>query len=78
MSELSNSRGLIKSMLVIGSAQVVNILISIVRMKVLAVLLGPSGVGLLSIYNSLLGMVTTNRWPRHGVQRRSGNRVLTR
>jgi O-antigen/teichoic acid export membrane protein len=53
----SASRGLIKSMLIIGSAQVVNILISIVRMKVLAVLLGPSGVGLLSIYNSLLGMV---------------------
>jgi len=49
----SSSRGLIKSMLVIGSAQVVNILISIVRMKALAVLLGPSGVGLLSIYNSL-------------------------
>ena len=44
-------------MLVIGSAQAVNILISIVRMKVLAVLLGPGGVGLLSIYNSLLGMV---------------------
>jgi O-antigen/teichoic acid export membrane protein len=48
---------MIKSMLIIGSAQAVNILISIVRMKVLAVLLGPSGVGLLSIYNSLLGMV---------------------
>jgi O-antigen/teichoic acid export membrane protein len=57
MTEASSSRGLIKSMLVIGSAQVVNILISIVRMKVLAVLLGPSGVGLLSIYNSLLDMV---------------------
>ena len=54
---MSESRGLIRSMLIIGSAQVVNILISIVRMKVLAVLLGPSGVGLLSIYNSLLGMV---------------------
>lgn len=53
----SNSRGLIKSMLVIGSAQAVNILISIVRMKVLAVLLGPSGVGLLSIYNTLMQMV---------------------
>lgn len=53
----SSSRGLIKSMLVIGSAQAVNILISIIRMKVLAVLLGPSGVGLLSIYNSLQGMV---------------------
>lgn len=45
-------------MLVIGSAQVVKILISIIRMKVLAVLLGPSGVGLLSIYNNLQGMVT--------------------
>jgi O-antigen/teichoic acid export membrane protein len=57
MSDLSSSRGLIKSMLIIGSAQVVNILISIFKMKVLAVLLGPSGVGLLSIYNSLLDMV---------------------
>lgn len=56
MSTLT-SRGLIQSMLVIGSAQVVNILISIFRIKVLAVLLGPSGVGLLSIYNSLLDMV---------------------
>jgi O-antigen/teichoic acid export membrane protein len=46
-----------KSMLVIGSAQAVNILISIVRIKTLAVLLGPSGVGLLSIYNSLKDMV---------------------
>ena len=57
MTEASSSRSLIKSMLIIGSAQVVNILISIVRMKVLAGLLGPSGVGLLSIYNSLLGTV---------------------
>ncbi|RTL97083.1 O-antigen translocase [Ancylobacter aquaticus] len=44
-------------MLVMGSAQAVNILISIVRTKVLAVLLGPSGVGLLSIYNTLLQMI---------------------
>jgi len=57
MSKMFNSRDLIKSMLVIGSAQVLKILISIVRLKILAVLLGPSGVGLLSIYNSLLGMV---------------------
>jgi PST family polysaccharide transporter len=56
MTELT-SRGLIKSMMIIGSAQVVNILISIIRLKVLAVLLGPSGVGLLSIYNSLQAMV---------------------
>ena len=44
-------------MLIIGTSQVVNILISIVRIKVLALLLGPSGVGLLSVYNSLLEMV---------------------
>ena len=46
-------------MAVIGSAQAVNILISILRMKVLATLLGPTGVGLLSIYNNLLSMVGT-------------------
>jgi|TARA_R100000935_G_scaffold57753_1_gene92479 O-antigen/teichoic acid export membrane protein len=46
-------------MAVIGSAQAVNIVISILRMKVLAILLGPSGIGLLSIYNSLQGMVGT-------------------
>ena len=46
-------------MAVIGSAQAVNILISILRMKVLAILLGPTGVGTLSIYNSLQGAVTT-------------------
>lgn len=46
-------------MAVIGSAQAVNIVISILRMKVLAILLGPTGVGLLSIYNSLQGMVGT-------------------
>ncbi|WP_243614345.1 O-antigen translocase [Shimia aestuarii] len=44
-------------MLVIGSAQAVNILISIFRMKLLAILLGPSGVGLFNIYNTLLQMM---------------------
>ncbi|WPZ31540.1 O-antigen translocase (plasmid) [Sulfitobacter sp. OXR-159] len=58
-AEMSESRGLIKSMMVIGSAQAVNIVISIFRIKLLAVLLGPSGVGLLSIYTSLQGVVTT-------------------
>tara|TARA_R100000935_G_scaffold49398_2_gene74682 strand:- start:9046 stop:10545 length:1500 start_codon:yes stop_codon:yes gene_type:complete len=56
---MSETRSLIKSMMVIGSAQAVNILISIFRMKVLALLLGPTGVGLLSIYTSLQGVVTT-------------------
>ena len=57
ISERSNSRALIKSMLIIGSAQMVKILISIVRMKALAVLLGPSGLGLFSIYKNLQDLV---------------------
>lgn len=58
-TRMPESRRLIKSMMVIGSAQAANILIAILRMKVLALLLGPSGVGLLSIYNNLQGMVAT-------------------
>lgn len=46
-------------MLVIGGAQAANILIAIVRMKALAVLLGPTGVGLLSLYTSLQQMAST-------------------
>jgi O-antigen/teichoic acid export membrane protein len=56
---MPESRGLIKSMMIIGSAQFVNILILLLRMKVLAVLLGPNGIGLLSIYTNLQSVVTT-------------------
>lgn len=56
---MSDFRGLLNSMIIIGSAQAVSILISILRVKVLAVLLGPMGIGLLSIYNSLQGVVST-------------------
>lgn len=47
------SRGLIRSMLVIGSAQAINIVIMIGRVKILALLLGPAGVGVFSIFGSL-------------------------
>jgi len=46
-------------MAIIGSAQVINIMVSILRMKMLAIYLGPAGIGLLSIYNSLLDMMST-------------------
>ena len=52
-----SSRSLVKSMIVIGSAQAVKIFISMIQMKVLAIFLGPSGVGLLSIYKNLQEMV---------------------
>jgi PST family polysaccharide transporter len=54
-----NSRGLIRSMVVMGSTQTVNILISILRVKAFAIMLGPSGVGLLGIFSNLLDMVKT-------------------
>lgn len=57
MRRTETSRGLIRSMAVIGSTQVVNIALSIFRQKILALLLGPTGIGLLSIYNNLQGMV---------------------
>lgn len=63
-----SSRGLLGSIAVIGGAQAVIIAISLVRVKVLAVLLGPVGVGLLGAFNNLqqtamlvtgLGMMTS-------------------
>lgn len=56
---MNSSRGLIKSMLLIGGAQAISIMISLARMKVLAVLVGPAGIGLLGIYNSLQSTVGT-------------------
>ena len=48
------SRGLVRSMLVIGCATSVGIVLGIVRVKVLALLLGPAGVGLMGIYTNVL------------------------
>ena len=54
----NSSRGLLKSMAIIGSAQAVKIAITIVRAKTVAVLLGPAGIGLLSVFNNLREMAS--------------------
>ncbi|TYO88781.1 O-antigen translocase [Oceanicella actignis] len=46
--------GLLKSMAMIGGAQSITILMGILRVKVVAVLLGPAGVGILGIYGNIL------------------------
>ncbi|TIP05713.1 MAG: O-antigen translocase [Mesorhizobium sp.] len=46
-------------MLLIASAQAANILVSLARMKLLALLTGPAGVGVLGIYNSLQSTAAT-------------------
>jgi PST family polysaccharide transporter len=46
-------REILKSSAVIGGASVANVAIGIIRTKVMAVLLGPAGVGLLGLYTAL-------------------------
>ena len=55
-----NSYGqILKSSSIIGGAQGINYLIGMVRVKLVAVLLGPSGVGLVGLYVSATGLVST-------------------
>ena len=50
---------ILKSSSIIGGAQAINYIVGLVRMKVVAVLLGPSGVGLVGLYVSVVGLVQT-------------------
>ena len=66
MNETSASyRRILKSSSIIGGASFLNIAIGLVRTKVLAVLLGPTGVGLVSLYRGL--MVTASSIATMGV-----------
>jgi len=49
---------ILKSTSILGSAAAINIVISLLRMKVLAVLLGPAGVGFVGLLQSLMAMVS--------------------
>ena len=55
----SVSRMAMKAMGIFGGVQVVGILCSIVRVKLVAMWLGPTGVGLFNLYNRALEMVHT-------------------
>lgn len=46
-------RQILRSSALIGGSSAVNVVVGIVRTKVMAILLGPSGVGLLGVYNSI-------------------------
>ena len=47
---------ILRSMAMIGGSSAINVLFSIVRTKALAVLLGPAGVGQLSLYMSIVDL----------------------
>lgn len=52
-------RQIFRSSAIIGGATIINIVIGIVKVKVLAVLLGPAGVGLMGLYQNIIGLVST-------------------
>jgi O-antigen/teichoic acid export membrane protein len=50
-------RRIMKSTSIFGAVQVVNIIIQIIRSKVIAILLGPAGIGLIGLLNSSIGLI---------------------
>lgn len=57
--ESGSYRSILKSSSLIGGASVINILIGMVRTKFVALLLGPTGVGLMGMYLQITGLVST-------------------
>ncbi len=53
----SSYKQIVKSTGIFGGTQLVNILLGVIRNKIIAVLLGASGVGLMGIYQSIIDMV---------------------
>jgi O-antigen/teichoic acid export membrane protein len=56
-SQQNTKKQILKSTGIVGGSQVVIIIIGIVRTKILAVLLGPIGVGLAGLYQSVAGLI---------------------
>ena len=57
-----NSTGysqILKSSSIIGGAQGINYVIGMVRTKIVAILLGPSGIGLIGLYQSVVSLIAT-------------------
>lgn len=56
-SENTSKKQILKATGIVGSSQIVTIILQIIRTKIIAILLGPAGVGLLGIYNIIVDMV---------------------
>jgi O-antigen/teichoic acid export membrane protein len=59
MSKESSHKQILKATGIIGGSQVIGVLVGIVRTKIVAVLLGPAGVGMIGVYQSMLDIVKT-------------------
>lgn len=51
--------GIFKSTALFGFVQIVRLLVSLIRNKIVALLLGPNGMGLIGIYNNTINMIKT-------------------
>lgn len=58
-AEKNSYRDILRSSSIMGGAQGLNYLVGMVRVKIIAVLLGPAGVGLIGLYSSAVGLVGT-------------------
>lgn len=56
---MKSHRQIFRSSAILGSATFINIVIAIIKVKVLAVLLGPAGVGLMGLYQNIMGTAST-------------------
>lgn len=59
MSEGNSYARILRSSSIMGGAQAINYLLGLVRVKVIAVLLGPTGVGIIGLYTSATAFVGT-------------------
>lgn len=59
MTQSSSYKTILRSSSIMGAASVINILSGLVRVKAIAVLLGPAGVGLFGIYQNLISTAAT-------------------
>lgn len=57
MAEKNSYSHILRSSSIIGGAQAANYVISLARIKLVAILLGPTGVGLIGLYTSAIGLV---------------------
>ena len=55
----SSHRQILKSTSIIGGSTAISVVIGILRTKILAVLLGPSGIALFGLYGVIIGLVST-------------------
>ena len=58
-AQMSTYRVIFKSTALVGGAQIINILMGIIRTKVLALLLGPAGMGLVGLFTTATGLIGT-------------------